>query len=180
MFRPCGHNHCPLEGKHTKLLNKSLNGNCLQTGALQTYITKWQQTPNPLVNYPIWHFSIDSYSPIKTCTFVPCFLLRVIFSITYLINNVKALRPENGHVSVLRREIRASIVVQGFSIHLAMQGTLVRSLVLEDPMCRGAAKPMRHNYWTHALQLLKPTCLEPVLSNKRSHCNEKPVHHNKE
>lgn len=105
MFRPCGHNHCPLEGKHTKLLNKSLNGNCLQTSALQTYITKWQQTPNPLVNYPIWHFSIDSYSPIKTCTFVPCFLLRVIFSITYLINNVKALRPENGHVSVLRREI---------------------------------------------------------------------------
>ena len=48
------------------------------------------------------------------------------------------------------------------------------------PMCRGAAKPMRHNYWTHALQLLKPTCLEPMLGHKRSHCNEKPVHHNKE
>ena len=25
-------------------------------------------------------------------------------------------------------------------------------------------------------QLLKPTCLEPVLRNKRSHCNEKPTH----
>ena len=29
----------------------------------------------------------------------------------------------------------------------------------------------------HVLQLLKPTCLEPMLCNKRSHCNEKPVHH---
>ena len=28
-------------------------------------------------------------------------------------------------------------------------------------------------------QLLKPTHLEPMLHNKRSHCNEKPVHHNK-
>ena len=28
------------------------------------------------------------------------------------------------------------------------------------------------------LQLLKPTHLEPVLRNKRSHCNEKPVHRN--
>ena len=29
-------------------------------------------------------------------------------------------------------------------------------------------------------QLLKPTRLEPVLRNKRSHRNEKPVHRNKE
>ena len=29
-------------------------------------------------------------------------------------------------------------------------------------------------------QLLKPTCLEPVLHNKRSHRNEKPTHCNKE
>ena len=29
-------------------------------------------------------------------------------------------------------------------------------------------------------QLLKPACLEPVLRNKRSHCNEKPVHHDGE
>ena len=29
-------------------------------------------------------------------------------------------------------------------------------------------------------QLLKPTCLEPVLHNKRSHRNEKPKHRNKE
>ena len=29
-------------------------------------------------------------------------------------------------------------------------------------------------------QILKPACLEPVLHNKRSHCNEKPAHSNKE
>ena len=29
-------------------------------------------------------------------------------------------------------------------------------------------------------QLLKLTCLEPVLHDKRSHHNEKPAHHNKE
>ncbi|KAJ8794518.1 hypothetical protein J1605_018971 [Eschrichtius robustus] len=32
----------------------------------------------------------------------------------------------------------------------------------------------------HVPQLLKPTRLEPVLRNKRSHHNEKPVHCNKE
>ena len=30
------------------------------------------------------------------------------------------------------------------------------------------------------MQLLKPTCLEPVLCNKRSHRNEKPTHRNEE
>ena len=51
-----------------------------------------------------------------------------------------------------------------------MQGTWVQSLVQEDPTCRGATKPMRHNYWAcalepvshnywaHAPQLLKPAC----------------------
>ena len=29
----------------------------------------------------------------------------------------------------------------------------------------------------HVPQLLKPLHLEPVLCNKRSHCDEKPVHH---
>ena len=32
----------------------------------------------------------------------------------------------------------------------------------------------------HALQLLKPAHLEPVLCNNRSHHNEKPVHRNEE
>ena len=36
------------------------------------------------------------------------------------------------------------------------------------------------NYWARVLQLLKPMHLEPVLHNKRSHHNEKPVHRSEE
>ena len=86
----------------------------------------------------------------------------------------------------------ASLVVQWFRIHLPMQGTRVRALVREDPTCRGATKPMHHNYWACALklashnywacmpQLLKPARLEPVLHNKRSDRNEKPAHRKEE
>ncbi|KAJ8779873.1 hypothetical protein J1605_012163 [Eschrichtius robustus] len=38
------------------------------------------------------------------------------------------------------------MVVQWLRIHLPMQGTQVRALAQEDPTCRGATKPMRHNY----------------------------------
>ena len=83
------------------------------------------------------------------------------------------------------------LVAQGLRIRLPMQGTRVQTLVREDPTCRGATKPVRHNYWACALepvshnywahvpQLLKPACLEPVLCSKRSHGNVKPVHRNK-
>ena len=85
-----------------------------------------------------------------------------------------------------------SLVVQWLRIHLSMQGARVRALVREDRICRRATKPVRHNYWACALestshncwaykpQLLKPTHLEPVLHNKRSHRNEKTAHCNKE
>ena len=39
-----------------------------------------------------------------------------------------------------------SLVVQWLRIRLPVQGTRVRALVREDPTCRGAAKPMRHDY----------------------------------
>ena len=39
-----------------------------------------------------------------------------------------------------------SLVVQWLRIRLPTQGTRVRALVREDPTCRGAAKPVRHNY----------------------------------
>ena len=87
---------------------------------------------------------------------------------------------------------RASPVVQWLRICLSMHGTRVQALVREDPTCLGTTKPVRHNYWAcplepvshnywaHVLQLLKPASLESMLCNKRSHCNEKPVHRNKE
>ena len=85
-----------------------------------------------------------------------------------------------------------SLVGQWLRIRLPTQGIWVRALVWEDPTCRGATKPMCRNYWACALgpashnywapvpQLLKPTCLEPMLRNKRSHRHEKPAHRNEE
>ena len=40
----------------------------------------------------------------------------------------------------------ASLVEQWFRICLPVQGTRVRALVQEDATCRGATKPVRHNY----------------------------------
>ena len=85
----------------------------------------------------------------------------------------------------------ASLVAQWLRICLPMQGTRVRALAREDPTCRGATKPVHHNYWAwapepashnywaHVPQLMKPARLEPMFQNKRGH-NEKPAHRNKE
>ena len=61
-----------------------------------------------------------------------------------------------------------------------MQGTQVWSLIQEKPgkHMPGATKLVCHNYRAQTVepmspQLLKLVCLEPVLSNKRSHCSEK-------
>ena len=39
-----------------------------------------------------------------------------------------------------------SLMTQWLRICLPMQGTRVRALVQEGPTCRGATKPVRHNY----------------------------------
>ena len=59
---------------------------------------------------------------------------------------------------------------QWLRIYLSMQGTRVLSLVQDDPTCWGPTNPV-HNYWG-------PQTLQPVLCNKKSHHNEKPMQHN--
>ena len=46
----------------------------------------------------------------------------------------------------LRKTKGASLVAQWLRICLPMQGTRVRALVWEDPTCRGATRPVSHNY----------------------------------
>ena len=41
---------------------------------------------------------------------------------------------------------QASLVVQWLRVHLAMQGTPVQSLALEDSICYRATKLVCHNY----------------------------------
>ena len=55
------------------------------------------------------------------------------------------------HVSLFKRRLEkkkkgTSLVAQWLRICLPMQGTRVQSLVQEDPTCRGATKPVSHNY----------------------------------
>ena len=45
-----------------------------------------------------------------------------------------------------RQSLGASLVAQWLRICLPMQGTRVRALVWEDPTCRGATRPVSHNY----------------------------------
>ena len=49
-------------------------------------------------------------------------------------------------VSLKVEEGGASLVVQWLRICLPMQGTRVRAVVWEDPTCRGATRPVSHNY----------------------------------
>ena len=46
----------------------------------------------------------------------------------------------------IKNKLETSLVAQRLRICLPMQGTRVRALVGEDPTCRGATKPVRHNY----------------------------------
>ena len=47
---------------------------------------------------------------------------------------------------VVIKNSRASLVAQWLRVCLPMQGTRVRALVWEDPTCRGATRPVSHNY----------------------------------
>ena len=46
----------------------------------------------------------------------------------------------------LKNKEGASLVAQWLRSCLPMQGTRVRALVWEDPTCRGATRPVSHNY----------------------------------
>ena len=73
-----------------------------------------------------------------------------------------------------RTRCRTSLVAQWLRIRLPVQGTWVRSLVQEDPTCRGATKPVRHNYWARVPQLLKPTRLEPCSATREATAMRSP------
>ena len=80
-----------------------------------------------------------------------------------------------------------------------MQGTRVWALVQKDPICRGATKPVRHNYWACTLEPASHNywaCVPQLLSlrattteahvprarapqQEKPH-NEKPAHRNEE
>ena len=48
--------------------------------------------------------------------------------------------------TIIQKKSWASLVAQWLRICLPIQGTWVRALVWEDPTCRGATRPVSHNY----------------------------------
>ena len=143
-----------------------------------------------------WFFSLMGYY--KILSIVPCAIhiatgQETLIWKNYIANSSeRAQSPELGSYQTKEQAVGTSLVVQWLRIHLPMQGTGFRSLVREDLTCRGATKPVSHNYWACSLepvshsywacmpQLLKPTHLEPVLCNKGSHRNEKHTYCNEE
>ena len=53
-------------------------------------------------------------------------------------------------LSCQENRLGASLVAQWLRVCLPMKGTRVQALVWEDPTCRGATKPVSHNYWACA------------------------------
>ena len=66
--------------------------------------------------------------------------LNIFFSFSFFLSKLYqvSVPQENFH--------GASLVAQWLRICLPMQGTRVRALVWEDPTCRGATRPVSHNY----------------------------------
>ena len=86
-------------------------------------------------------------------------------------------------IIVLNCFLRTSLVMQWLRICLPIQGAWVQSLVLEEPTCCGATKPMCHNYWACALEpashnYWSPHALEPTRCNYWAHAPQllKPAH----
>ena len=63
---------------------------------------------------------------------------------------------------------RASLVVQWQTVHLAMQGTSVWSLIWEDPMGCRTTEPGHHDYWACALEPGNCNCWAHVLQLLKS------------
>ena len=129
----------------------------------------------------------------------PCHLKTKLIKVRNINKSTTVLTPWTlGWISLtqsskcpnLKTPARVFIVVLCLRISLAMQGTLVPSLVWEDPTClhgdgHGQLSPWPYywpcildpvswNNWAHAPQLLKPQSPRST----RGHHNEKPTHCN--
>ena len=75
--------------------------------------------------------------------------LRKHLRLTDLENELMVTRGEGLGGGIVREfgiDMYTLLVAQWLRICLPRQGAWVRALVLEDPTCRRATKPVRHNY----------------------------------
>ena len=88
---------------------------------------------------------------LEPSTSIPLLLLKIKNFIDKIPSSLSWFQGE----PLSKNQSGTSLVAQWLRIHLPMQGTQVRAMVWEDPTCRRATKPRRHNYWARAPQLLK-------------------------
>ena len=73
------------------------------------------------------------------------------------------------------------LVVQWLRIHLAVQGTQVRSLVQEDSTGLGATKPVHHNYGAHSPRACALQRETTAIKSSLAHHNQRtPLHSNED
>ena len=73
------------------------------------------------------------------------FLFSTVDTVLMPLDKVSICQNRN-QIRRLKGIFGTSLVAHWLRICLPMQGTQVRALVWEDPTCRGATKPMLHNY----------------------------------
>ena len=64
----------------------------------------------------------------------------------FMIKTLTKVGIKGTYLNIIKAIYGISLVAQCLRICLPMQGTWVQALVQEDPTCRGASKPVRHNY----------------------------------
>ena len=91
--------------------------------------------------------SLNHWTPRKSLHYM--ILNKIIISKKYLYRMSTKKRAFSNLDNLnlyLKRGYWASLVAQWLRIRLPMQGTRVRALAWEDPTCRGATRPVSHNY----------------------------------
>ena len=76
--------------------------------------------------------------------------LKYSFYESWYVQIVISLSSYSQKKKLQRYHLRASLVARWLRVCLPMQGTRVRALVWEDHTCRGATRPVSHNYWAGA------------------------------
>ena len=141
------------------------------TVALFKIAKTWKQTKYPSTDewIKMWHiYTMEYYSAIKKnkiMSFAATWMQLEIIILSEIRNRKTNTIWYHSYVES-KMWHRASLVAQWLRIHLPMQEKRVQALVREDPTCRGATKPVCHNYWACEPQLLKPPCLEPKRCNE--------------
>ena len=128
------------------------------------------------------------------------------FESSTIFKSYRALRPKRIRTgtSLVVQWLRIRLPVQGTWVQALVQEDPTchgATKPVRHNYWACALEPLSHNCWAHELQLLKLVCsracvpqllspcaaapeacmwLEPVLCNKRSYCDEKPMHRNEE